>query len=87
VLEAEEFVQTKSIQANFNNDEHTMVLKYGQVNKLEWPPSRLQLVGEELLMDKKLAAQGHPEYYWPDKQEYWKDFEQRVEEKYRGAVC
>lgn len=85
-LEAEEFVQAKGKQANFNGDERAVVLKYGQVNKQEWPPLRLQLVGKNPLEDKKLAVQGHPEYYQPGKQDYWKDFGQRVEEIYRGVV-
>ncbi len=84
--EAEEFVQAKSIQAGFNADERSTLLKYGQMNKMEWPPLRLQLTGEKLLADKKLAAQGHSEYYRPGKQDYWQDFERRLEETYRGAV-
>ena len=79
-------MQEKSIQAGFHADERAVLLKYGQVNKMEWPPLRLQLVGEKLQADKKLADQGHPEYYRPEKQDYWQDFERRLEETYRGAV-
>jgi hypothetical protein len=86
-LEAKDFVQAKGTQASFNDDERAVVLKYGQEeNKREWTPLRLQLVGEKLLDDKKLAIQGHAEYYRPGEQDYWKDFGQRVEKIYGGAV-
>lgn len=86
-VETEEFAQAKVKQASFNDDERAVLLKYGQEeNKQEWPPLRLQLVGKNLLVDKTLVAQGHPECYRPEKLEYWKDFEQRLEETYRGVV-
>ena len=85
-VEAEEFAQAKSKEARFNDDECVALLKYGQIDKQEWPPLRLQLVGKMLLEDKNLAAAGNPDYYQPGEQDYWKDFKQRLEEKYRGTV-
>src|SRR6266536_6159043 len=85
-VEAEEFAQAKSKEARFNDDECVALLKYGQIDKQEWPPLRLQLVGKMLLEDKNLAAAGNPDYYQPGEPEYWKDFKQRLEEKYGGTV-
>jgi hypothetical protein len=39
-----------------------------------------------LLEDKTLADKSDPSYYRPNDLGYWKRFEQRLEEKYSGAV-
>jgi hypothetical protein len=89
-FEAEEFVNAKSQQAAFTDAEREKLLKYGQVHakgqQAQWPPLRLQLVGKMLLEDKNLAASGNPHFYRPGEQEYWREFEQRLEETYRGVV-
>src|SRR6266496_2328497 len=62
-VEAEEFAQAKSKEARFNDDERAALFKYGQIDKQEWPPLRLQLVGRMLLEDKNMAAAGNHDYY------------------------
>ncbi|HEY4032547.1 MAG TPA: AAA family ATPase [Ktedonobacteraceae bacterium] len=86
--EAEEFAQKKSTQAGWNDEERAALLTYGQEKKGQhkWSPLRLQLVGQMLLEDKYLAATGMPNYYRPDDAIYWREFEQRLEEKYRGVM-
>lgn len=85
-FEAEEFSRTKSEQAGFTHKECDALLTYGQNGQGGWPPLRLQLVGKMLLMDKNLATTGRLNDYRPDDQAYWREFEQRLEETYRGVV-
>ncbi len=86
VKEAERFVQTKATQAHFTEQERVQLLHYGQVAGEYWP-LRLQLVGKMLLEDKNLAVREQdPDYYRPSDQSYWQEFEQRLEETYRGVV-
>ncbi len=84
--EAEAFAQDKSIQSGFTEQERAYLLKYGQKDGQQWPPIRLQLVGKMLLEDKNLAAEGSLDDYRPDDPKYWREFEERLEEKYRGVV-
>ena len=84
--EAQTFVQAKGIQAGFTDHERDCLLKYGQREKDQWPPIRLQLVGKMLLEDKTLARKEGSYYYRPDDPGYWQKFGQRLEEKYRGVV-
>lgn len=84
--EAYAFAQTKAAQAGFSDQERDILLKYGRTDEDRWPPARLQLVGEMLLKDKMLALREGPQYYRPNDLRYWKEFEQRLEEKYRGVV-
>ncbi|MCX9025985.1 MAG: helix-turn-helix domain-containing protein [Candidatus Methanoperedens sp.] len=84
--EAEQFVCEKGTQAAFNEQERAFLLRYGQQERQQWPPLRLQLVGEMLEMDKMLAQQGEPERYRPQDPSYWEVFEKRLCEKYRGVV-
>ena len=89
VAEAEEFVQGKGAQADFTEQECDYLRTYGReytTDGPQWPPLRLQLVGEMLEQDKRLAASHHPRHYRPTDVTYWKDFEQRLTEKYRGMV-
>jgi hypothetical protein len=85
-LEAEEFARAKSEQAGFTGKECSALLTYGQEGQQGWPPLRLQLAGKMLLTDKNLAVAGKSDYYRPDDQAYWREFEQRLEETYRGVV-
>jgi AAA domain len=87
-VEAEEFAQAKSAQAGFTPDEHSALLKYGQEKnrKQQWPPLRLQLIGKVLQTDKNLAITGKQHLYRPNDINYWREFEERLEETYRGAV-
>jgi AAA domain len=84
--EAELFVCEKSAQAGFTQREQHTLLHYGQIDAKGWPPLRLQLAGKMLLEDKTLADKSDPSYYRPDDPGYWKHFEERLEEKYFGAV-
>lgn len=89
--EAEEFASAKSREAAFNDVERVRLLKYGQElindnSEAQWPPLRLQLAGNMLLTDKNLTQTDHSRYYRPNDENYWQDFEQRLEETYRGAV-
>ena len=86
VEEAESFVQAKSIQAGFTDHEHDRLLRYAQGDEQEWLPIRLQLVGKMLLEQKRLAEREGQNHYRPTDPLYWKQFEQRLEEKYRGVV-
>lgn len=84
--EAEEFARMKSGQAGFTPHERAALMTYGQDGQQTWPPLRLQLVGKMLLTDKRLAEADKSGYYRPDDQAYWHEFEQRLEEMYRGVV-
>jgi hypothetical protein len=76
--EAETFINAKSLQADFNDLERDMMMGYGQTSKGEWPPLRLQLVGQMLLEDKLAKRKKNTAYL--------QRFQQRLEEKYRGVV-
>jgi len=85
--EASRFVQSKGKEAMFNETECDYLLRYGEYEGQKlWFPLRLQLVGTLLHEDKLLAAQGAPELYRPDDPDYWREFEERVEEAYKGTV-
>ena len=64
------------------------VLEYGQEKKGQpgWPPLRLQLAGKMLLEDKSLAGMGKSHFYRPADLSYWREFQERLEVKYNGAV-
>jgi hypothetical protein len=78
--EAREFVQVKGDQAQFNEQERTLLLKYGQQGEQGWPPLRLQLAGK-LLLDDKNDGSCHP-----NNLDYQRFFTTRLEEKYRAVV-
>lgn len=82
----EEFTQAKSIQAGFTEQERTYLLKYGRINGQQPSPLCLQLVGEMLLEDKRLAAIEGSHYYRPTDPKYWSKFVKRGEEAYQGIV-
>lgn len=79
--EAKSFIQAKGIEAKLTEIERGCILKYGQQQaQRQWFPLRLQLAGEMLLEDKKAG------YYCPDDVEYWLDYRDRLETKYRAVV-
>src|SRR5450755_178483 len=87
--EADEFIDTKGAQAGFNDQERDYLRTNGREygpKGAQWPPLRLQIAGSVLERDKKLAAAGHPEHYRPSDIAYWKEFEEQLNEKYRGMV-
>ena len=84
--EAEEFIRAKALQAGFSDQEQALILKYSQKDEQQWPPLRLQLTGKLLMEDKILAFSEGSQYYRPEDPNYWKEFEERLEEKYRGTV-
>ena len=84
--EAEDFARDKSTQAGFTEQERAYLLKYGQKDGQQWPPIRLQLVGKMMLEDKNLVVEGSSDDYRPDDPKYWQEFEERLEEKYRGVI-
>ena len=79
VEEARTFIEEKCMHAEFTQQDCQYLWKYGQEGEQQWPPLRLQLVGKMLLEDKIHYS------YLPHDQNYWKKFEQRLEEKYRGV--
>ncbi len=87
--EADEFIDAKGAQAGFNDQERDYLRvngrEYGPKGP-QWPPLRLQIAGALLERDKKLATTGHPGHYRPADVAYWKEFEERLNEKYRGMV-
>jgi transcriptional regulator with XRE-family HTH domain len=84
--QAQKFVNEKGIQAGFLPQEREILLRYGQMPAQQWPPLRLQLVGKMLEEAKHLALHEDASYYRPDDAGYWTEFEQRLEESYRGVV-
>jgi hypothetical protein len=84
--EAQEFARSKGEQASFDDQERARLLHYGRVGDEQWSPLRLQLVGKMLLEDKTLSRRSEGQYYRPQDLAYWRKFEQRLEEKYRGVV-
>jgi hypothetical protein len=81
--ETEQFVQQKGKQAQLSEQERAYLLAYAQTAKKQFPPLRLQLVGEMLLNEKRAEDQQH---YRPHDPEYWQAFKQRVDAAYRGMV-
>lgn len=78
--EAEEFVAAKNKHAGFTLEEQRALLFYGQTEKEQWLPIRLQLAGKELLSDKIY----HIASYQPEDRTYWQHFKQSIDDKYRG---
>lgn len=83
--EAKGFVLEKGHQAEFTEQECDYHLRYSKEGQA-WPPLRLQLVGKMLLEDKNRSLDEDTNYYRPDDQSYWLDFERRLEEKFRGVI-
>ncbi len=84
--DAEKFLQEKGTQAQFSEQERTYLRVYGQSDREQFPPLRLQLVGEMLLTDKRAAATAGQHHYRPNDLEYWQAFKERVDVAYRGMV-
>ena len=77
VQETRQFIQDKGKRANFGQVENACMWKYGEISEQKWPPLRLQLVGK-MLMETMGQLRDDPLY--------WRHFEQRVEDVYRGVV-
>lgn len=75
--EAADFIQEKSKQANFTEQESQCLWKYGEESEREWPALRLQLVGKMLMEERGQRG---------DDAKYWQRFEQRLEEIYKEVV-
>ncbi len=84
--DAEKFLQEKGAQAQFTEQDRAYLLLYGQSDREQFPPLRLQLVGETLLNDKSAAATLGQHHYRPNDPEYWQAFKERVDATYRGMV-
>ncbi len=85
--EATTFVQGKGKEIMLTEQERDCLLRYSEYEGQKlWLPLRLQLVGTLMHEDKLLAAQGASELYRPDDPDYWQEFEEHVEEAYKGAV-
>ena len=84
--EAENFIRIKSVQAGFNSQDRDRLLQYGKEDNQGWLPIRLQLVGKMLLEEKLLTEREGVNRSRLSDPHYWQQFEQRLEEKYRGVV-
>lgn len=86
---AKTFVKEKSLQASFNEDEQGFFLDCAAIHQpdgaKQWPPMRLQLVGQLLLDDKRIALDNRRAYNVQDAL-YQSDFRKRLEERYRAVV-
>jgi len=86
--EAEAFAQAKSKQAGFTAQEYASLLKFWQEEegKEQWPPLRLQLVGQ-MIEEDKILSEREPLYpYLLSDLNYWQEFQVRLEEKYQGVI-
>ncbi len=84
--DAEKFLQEKGAQGQFSEQERAYLLAYGQSEKEQFPPLRLQLVGETLLNEKRVAVTAGQHHYRPNDPEYWQVFKERVDATYSGMV-
>lgn len=78
--EAKTFIETKSTQAGLTKQECEYLWTYGQAEDQQWSPLRLQLVGK-MLLEKRGRSSNHP-----SDPHYRQQFEQQLEEKYRGIL-
>jgi hypothetical protein len=87
--EEQAFVQAKSVQAGFTQQEQQRLSEYGrEYNKKgepQWFPICLQLTGKMLLEDKWLATIEGASYYRPEDAGYWREFEERWDRAYQGV--
>jgi hypothetical protein len=84
--DAERFWQEKGAQAQFTAEERAHALACSRTDGGQFPPLRLQLVGNMLLHEKYVADPAAQQRYRPDDPEYWQAFKQRVDVAYRGMV-
>jgi hypothetical protein len=88
-LEAQTFVQEKSQQAGFNVQEQSFFLKCAAIHQTDvlkqWPPLRLQMVGQKLLDDKRMAEEGRREYNVQNIS-YQTDFIRRLDDQYQAET-
>ena len=84
--DAERFWQEKGTQAQFTAQERTYALAYSRTDGAQFPPLRLQLVGNMLLNEKYVTDSVAQQRYRPNDLEYWPAFKQRVDVAYSGMV-
>jgi len=84
--DAEQFVQEKGAQAQFTEQERAYLLAYGQSEKEQFPPLRLQLVGEMLLNEKRAVDSASQHHYRPLDPEFWQALKERLDAAYSGMV-
>jgi len=79
--EARGFVQAKGDQANLTKRERSYLLNYSRLqDQQQWLPLRLQLTGKMLLEDKGESSLRSNDV------DYWLDFKDRLEKRYRAVV-
>lgn len=87
--DAKTFVQKKSQQAGFNVQEQSFFLKCAAIHQTDgmkqWPPLRLQMVGQMLLDDKRMAASGRRGYNVQNAL-YQTDFMRRLGDQYQAET-
>lgn len=87
--EAKIFISEKSQQAGFSKNEQAFFLECAAIDRPDgkkgWPPMRLQLVGQILLMEKRRAAEEKRAYAVNDLS-YQEDFKRRLDEQYLAVV-
>jgi hypothetical protein len=84
--DAERFWQEKGAQAQFTDQERAYALAYSRTDGDQFPPLRLQLVGDRLLSEKYVADPVTQQRYCPNDLEYWQALKQRVDVAYSGMV-
>jgi hypothetical protein len=84
--DAEIFWHEKGAQAQFTSQERTYARTCSQTADGQFPPLRLQLVGNMLLTEKYAADPVARQRYRPAEPEYWQTFRQRVDVAYGGMV-
>ena len=87
--EAQTFVQEKSQQASFNVQEQSFFLNCAAIHQTDgmkqWPPLRLQMVGQMLLDDKRMFADGRRGYNVKNPL-YRTDFIRRLDDQYQAET-
>lgn len=85
-VDAQQFIQQKGDQAQFTTQERAHWLAYARTGPDQFPPLRLQLVGERLFHDKRAASTLGQHHSFPAGLEYWQTFQQDVETAYKSMV-
>jgi hypothetical protein len=88
IADAQKFITSKAAVVDFDAFERAKMLELAQDPQLpdRYPPLRLQLVGDMLYRYKRLALSDDPDHYRPEDPDYWLEFSENLEEKYRGMV-
>ena len=85
--EARKFVEAKAALVGLDALEQAKLLELAaRPGSDRYEPLRLQLVGELLYRDKRLALHDDPDLYRPADPTYWQEFSDELEDKYQGMV-